>query len=341
MTLPAHMSGALLTGHGGPEARRLSGHVSTPQPGPGEVLVQVLAAGVNLKDINTPMGRHGQHEHYTTDGSARVIPFPPFMGSDLCGRVVRQGAGVTEPKVGARVICRTDLSDSTAERPAAVRPSALAEFCVVPASYLLDVSDTVLTDMEVGAMPYAYGVAHNLVSRAGVRAGEKILVTGASAGVGLAAVQLARLRGARVTGQCGAEKAKAVLAAGAVATVGRDPDAKSYDVVIDAVGGPRWHKRLEALRPGGRYAVSGAIAGPMVDGDLRTVFLNDLTLFGCTHQSREVFSGLVTIINTGSVKPLVSKIYPLRDSAGAQVNLAAGPCSGKLLLVPNESNDNG
>ena len=181
----------------------------------------------------------------------------------------------------------------------------------------------------------AYGTAHNLLSRSGVKAGEKVLISGASGGVGYAAVQLALLRGARVTGQASAAKAGALRDAGAK-VIDRDavPEARGFDVVIDVVGGGQWQKRLDALRPGGRYAVSGAIAGPMVEGDLRSVYLNDLSLFGCTHQSREVFSGLVTIINTGKLRPLVSKTYALRDIAAAQADLMAGRYPGKLVLVP-------
>lgn len=349
MTLPAYMSGVQLTGHGGPETLRWSDRIPVPQPGPGEVLVQVLAAGVNATDINTRKGWYAKSDAPEAGGWAGVIQFPRIQGADLCGRVVKHGEGVSEPKIGARVICPTNQSEPTEENPMAFRAigseydGAFAEFCVVPAKHLYDVSASVLTDIEIGAMPCAYGTAHNLLSRSGVRAGEKILITGASGGVGLAAVQLARLRGARVTGQCSTDKARAVLDAGAIRTLARDhdPEVKSFDVVIDVIGGPGWNKRLEALRPGGRYAVSGAIAGPMVEGDLRTVYLNDLTLFGCTNQPREVFSGLVTIINTGKLKPLVSKTYPLRDIAQAQADLAAGTYPGKLVLVPSERHDNG
>ena len=342
MTLPAYMSGVLLTGHGGPEALQWSDRIPVPKPGPGEVLVQVLAAGVNATDINTRKGWYAKADNPEAGGWAGVIHFPRIQGSDLCGRVVALGEGVSEPRLGARVVCPTNQAEPTADNPMAFRAigseydGAFAEFCVVPAEHLYDVSASVLTDIEIGAMPCAYGTAHNLLSRSGVKAGEKVLVTGASGGVGMAAVQLARLRGARVTGQCSADKAAAVLKAGAMETLARDadPQTKTFDVVIDVIGGPGWNKRLEALRPGGRYAVSGAIAGPMVEGDLRTVYLNDLTLFGCTNQPREVFSGLVTIINTGKLRPLVSKVYPLSDIAKAQADLAAGTYPGKLVLVP-------
>src|SRR5690606_30048407 len=105
--------------------------------------------------------------------------------------------------------------------------------------------------------------------------------------------------------------------------------------VIDNVGGPRWMQRLEALRPGGRYATSGAIAGPMVEADLRTIYLHDLTIFGCSHQSGETFAALVAIINAVDVRPLVSRTYPLRDIAQAQADLQSGAYPGKLVLLPH------
>ena len=342
--IPARMSGMQLTAHGGPEVLVWNDRIAVPRPGPGEVLVQVLAAGVNATDINTRIGWYAKAGAPEAGGWAGAIAFPRIQGSDLCGRVVALGAGVEGLRLGARVICPTNQAEATADNPLAFRSigsefdGAFAGFCVVGAQHLHDVSASVLSDIEIGAMPCAYGTAFNLLSRSGVRAGEKVLITGASGGVGLAAVQLAVLRGARVTGQCAVAKAAVVRGAGAK-VIDREsiPEPRAYDVVIDVIGGAGWGARLEALRPGGRYAVSGAIAGPMVEGDLRTVYLNDLTLFGCTHQSRETFAGLVTLINTGQVRPVVAKVYPLREMAAAQADLAAGRYPGKLVLVPSES----
>ena len=112
------------------------------------------------------------------------------------------------------------------------------------------------------------------------------------------------------------------------------PLVATKEVVIDVVGGDGWQQRLDALRPGGRYATSGAVAGPIVQGDLRTIYLNDLTIFGVTHQPREVFAGLVTLINTARIRPVVSQTYALRDIGQAQADLAAGRHAGKLVLLP-------
>lgn len=343
--IPECMSGVQLTAHGGPEVLVWSDRIPVPRPGAGEVLVQVLAAGVNATDINTRIGWYAKAAAPEAGGWAGVIAFPRIQGSDLCGRVVALGAGVSGLPLGARVICPTNQAEPTADNPVAFRSigsefdGAFARFCLVRATHLHDVSASMLSDIEIGAMPCAYGTAFNLLSRAGVSTGDRVLVTGASGGVGLAAVQLAVLRGAVVTGQCGVAKAGVVQAAGAMMVIGRDaqPDPRSFDVVIDVVGGAGWQMRLDALRPGGRYAVSGAIAGPLVSGDLRTIYLNDLTLHGCTYQSPEVFAGLVTMINRGDLRPVVAKVYPLRAIAQAQADLVAGQYPGKLVLVPTEN----
>ena len=276
-------------------------------------------------------------------GWAGAVAFPRSQGSDLCGRVVALGAGVDGFPIGARVICPTNQSEPTARNPlhfvsiGSEYDGAFAQYCLVPARHLHDVTASALSDVEIGAMPCAYGTAANLLARAGVGAGERVLVTGASGGVGLAAVQLALLRGATVTGQARPEKAAVLRAAGA-AVLDRDaaPEPRGFDVVIDVVGGAGWQQRLDALRPGGRYATSGAVAGPIVQGDLRSIYLNDLTIFGATHQPREVFAGLVTLINTARIRPVVSQTYALRDIGRAQADLAAGRYAGKLVLLPQE-----
>jgi alcohol dehydrogenase len=341
MTLPALMSGVQLVAHGGPETLVWRDDIPVPRPGPGEVLVCVLAAGVNMTDVNTRRGWYGGEGRAA--GWAGAIGFPRIQGADLCGRVVALGEGVEGPPLGARVICPTNQHEPTAENPihfvsiGSEFDGAFAQYCLVKARHLHDVSASPLSNVEIGAMPCAHGTAHNLLTRASVAVGERVLVTGASGGVGLAAVQLARLRGAEVTAQCSLTKAAPLRAMGA-AILERDgtPAAASFDVVIDVVGGEHWQDRLDALRPGGRYATSGAVGGPMVKGDLRRIYLNDLTICGATHQPREVFAGLVTLINAARIRPVVSQTYPLHDIARAQEDLVAGRYPGKLVLVPSE-----
>jgi NADPH:quinone reductase-like Zn-dependent oxidoreductase len=168
--------------------------------------------------------------------------------------------------------------------------------------------------------------------------GSRVLITGASGGIGLAAVALATARGAKVTGICAASKAEAVGHAGAEATIARgEPLPKdSFDIVIDVVGGPNWMALIDSLKPGGHYAVSGAIAGPIVEADLRRIYLRDITLHGCTYQPPEVFAALVDMINAGQVRPLVSKTYPLREIGAAQADFMSKSYPGKLVLIPPE-----
>ena len=340
--LPATMQAVQLTRHGGPEALLWREDIAVPRPAEGEVLVRVLAAGVNMTDINTRIGWYGGEGRAAA--WAGEMAFPRIQGSDLCGRIVALGAGVSGLTLGARVICPTNQPEPTADNPIAFVSigsefdGAFAQYCLVKARHLHDVSASKLSDIEIGAMPCAYGTAHNLLSRAEVAVGERVLVTGASGGVGLAAVQLALLRGAEVTGQCSLSKSAELRAMGAqILARETEPRPKCFDVVIDVVGGDLWQTRLDALRPGGRYATSGAVAGPMVRGDLRRIYLNDLTIHGATHQSREVFAGLVTIINTARIRPVVGQTYPLRDIARAQADLAAGRFAGKLVLIPTET----
>ncbi|MFQ5623295.1 MAG: alcohol dehydrogenase family protein [Paracoccaceae bacterium] len=352
MTVPGQMSGVQLTGHGGPEKLVWRDDIPIPQPGAGEVLVRVLAAGVNNTDINTRIGWYSKDSAGATDsgevsgdgGWAGALAFPRIQGGDICGEVVALGDGVDRVLTGARVTCPTNLPRPTSQAPTAVEvlgsefDGAFAQFCRLAVADIHDVSSAPLSDIEIAAMPCAFGTAENLLTRAAVGAGDRVLITGASGGVGLAAVQLAVLRGAAVTGVCSPAKADAVRDAGAVEMLERDaaPGPQSFDAVIDVVGGPGWGALIEALRPSGRYAVSGAIAGPIVEADLRTIYLNDLTILGCTYQPHEVFDHLVALINAGNVRPLVSKTYPLRDIARAQEDFLSKRYPGKLVLIPPE-----
>lgn len=352
MSLPATMSGVELTAHGGPERLAWNDAIPRPEPGPGEVLVRVHAAGVNNTDINTRIGWYSRDVTGATDaaietdieagGWAGALTFPLIQGADLCGTIVALGAGLTGPAIGTRVTAQGVQDWSTPDAPRGMKTlgsemnGAFAEYCVVSATHVFDVSASPLSDTEIAAMPCAFGTAWNMLDRTGVGQGDRVLVTGASGGVGLAAVMLARHLGATVTAQTSPAKAEAVRAAGATAILGRDdrPPENSATVVIDLVGGPNWGHLLEALSPGGRLAVSGAIAGPIVTADLRTIYLKDLVLHGCTHQPLDTFARLVALINAGAIRPLVSKTYPLRDIAAAQADFAAKTHPGKLVLIP-------
>jgi NADPH:quinone reductase-like Zn-dependent oxidoreductase len=217
---------------------------------------------------------------------------------------------------------------------------AFAQFVKVPAAEVFPI-DSTWTDAELGSIPCSYGSAENMVQRSHVASGEHVLVAGASGGVGSAVVQLAKVRGATVTAIVGKSKMDEVLRIGADFVIDRDSDLVSelgeecVDVVIDNVGGPHFEGELKALKRGGRYASSGAIGGPLVNLDLRTMYLKDLTLIGCTAWDEPVFPQLISYIESNQIKPLVAKIFPLENIAQAQKEFLEKQHVGKFVLVPS------
>ena len=179
-----------------------------------------------------------------------------------------------------------------------------------------------------------------MLVRAGVRANETVLITGASGGVGSAAVQLAARRAARVIALAAPGKAAEVANLGAAAVLHRAADLvdalglRSVDVVVDVVGGEQFPALLQVLRRGGRYTVAGAIAGAMVELDLRTLYLNDLRLLGCTIPEPGIFTALVGYIERGEIRPLVARTYPLAAMAEAQRAFLTKQHVGKIVLQP-------
>jgi NADPH:quinone reductase-like Zn-dependent oxidoreductase len=214
---------------------------------------------------------------------------------------------------------------------------SFAEFAVVPARHAHRI-DSPLTDIELATFPCSYSTAENMLCRAGVAEGQHVLVTGASGGVGSAAVQLAAARGAHVTAVAASAKHEVLRSLGADVTVARDADLvavcgpDAFDTVIDVVGGETWPALLQVLRPGGRYAVAGAIAGPVVTLDLRTLYLKDQTFHGCTVLDDGVFTSLVQRIERGEVQPVVAAVHPLHDIVAAQEAFLTKGHVGKIVL---------
>ncbi|WP_293574116.1 alcohol dehydrogenase family protein [Phaeobacter sp.] len=360
--IPKSMTAVHLVGHGGTEMLQLRHDVPVPTPGPGQVLIQVAAAGINNTDINTRIGWYsksisGATEAGGSDGydsvddsdaswSGTPLQFPRIQGADVCGRVVAVGPDVDDTRINQRVLVRTMMQDQNSDSAFACWTfgsecdGGFAQFAVAPAAETYAVN-TDMTDVELAAIPCAYSTAENMLHRVQLGA-DTVLITGASGGVGSAAVQLAKRRGATVIAVCSAAKASEVLEMGADRTIDRNADlvaelgAENVDVVIDLVAGPAWSSLLDVLRRGGRYATAGAIAGPICEIDIRTLYLKDLTLFGCTFQVEEVFANLVRYIEAGEVKPRVSQTYPLSEIAQAQTDFLAKSHTGKLVLLPPE-----
>jgi len=359
MKLPNTMAAVYLTAHGGLDKLEYRTDAPVPRPESGEVLIQVAAAGVNNTDINTRTawyskavgaatesgGEGGFTQAEAADGGwDGPLQFPRIQGADVCGRIVAVGAGVARSRIGERVLVRSmmrgysDFRAFECQTIGSECDGGFAQFTKAPAADTYAV-DCDWSDAELASIPCAYSTAENLLHRASV-GNDTVLITGASGGVGSAAVQLARVRGAEVIAQAASPKFDEVRALGASRLVERGADltaelgAESVDVVVDLVAGPGWPQLLEVLRKGGRYAVAGAIAGPLVELDVRTLYLKDLTLLGCTFQEDIVFENLIRCIERNAIRPLVARTYPLSDIAAAQSDFLAKKHTGKLVLIP-------
>ena len=353
------MKAIITTGNGGYD-KLVYKEVPTPAVGPGEVLIKVLAAGVNNTEINTRVGWYsnsitGSTNSVADDGELAEIqkadggwdlptPFPFIQGTDCCGIVVEVADDKNKKLLGERVLVRPCMRPDGFSSMRNIWmgsdfDGAFAQFVKVPASEVFQINSN-WGDVELGSIPCSYGSAENMLLRANVSMNDHVLIAGASGGVGSAAVQLAKLRGARVTAIVGASKAEQAKEAGADKIIERGTDyvsalgQESVDVVVDNVGGKDFESMLQLLRRGGRYVSSGAIGGPIVNFDLRTFYLKDLTLVGCTAWDEPVFGNLVSYIEKNKIKPLVAKTFALRDIAKAQSEFLEKKHFGKFVLVP-------
>ena len=359
-SIPSTMTAAVLTGHGGLEKLEIRHDMPTPQPAADEVLIHVAAAGVNNTDINTRIawysksvrgetnegGAEGFADADASDGSwsGEPLRFPRIQGADCCGRIVAVGAKVDPTRIGERVLVRNMLRSYVDYRPfecwtfGSECDGGFAQFAKAPARETHAVRCD-WTDAELASIPCAYSTAEGMLHRAQVGP-ERVLVTGASGGVGSAAVQLAKRRGAQVIAVAGRDKLTDVAALGADRVIARDADLLAelgrdcVDVVVDLVAGPSWTSFPELLARGGRYVTAGAIAGPLVEMDVRTLYLKDQTYFGCTFQEDDVFENLVGYIERGEIRPVVARTYPLAEIAQAQTDFLDKRHVGKLVLIP-------
>jgi len=359
--LPEVMTAVHLVGHGGTEMLVVRHDVPVPEPAEGELLIRVRACGMNNTDINTRVGWYSREVTGATlaDGSGQTdgdgtwggdgLSFPRIQGADPCGEVVATGPGVGSDLLGRRVLADAWIRDPDDPKDrdragylGSERDGGFAQFCSVPAVNVHPV-DSSFSDVELASFPCSWSTAEHMLTRSRLRAGETVVVTGASGGVGSALVQLAKLRAARVVAVTGAAKAEAVTALGADAVVDREVDDLAgavaeaaggpVDVLADVVGGPAFAQLLEVVRRGGRYTTAGAIAGPMVDLDLRTLYLNDLEFHGCTVYDPAVFEALVDHIERGEVRPVVGGTFPLVDICAAQEAFLAKAHVGALVLT--------
>ena len=349
----AAMRAVVLTGHGGLDRLELRTDWPRPEAGRGEVLIRVGACGINNTDANTRTGWYSKSVRGATTGEPLVaadaadgaweggaLRFPFVQGADVVGIVVAVGPEADAALIGRRVLVDPWLRDPADPLDPELctflgtdRDGGFAELVAVPAANVHPISSP-LSDAELATVATSSLTAENMLDRADADAGDVVLVPGASGGVGSALVQLARRRGATVVALAAEPKHAAVAVLGADVVLPRTPDdlaaaltaaigRATVSVVADVVGGPDWPRLLDVLARGGRYVGSGAIAGPIVELDLRTLYLRDLTLFGATVVPPGTFARLVGYVERGELRPVLADAYPLERLREAQAAFLA------------------
>jgi len=358
--IPRTMRAMVTMGHGGLDQIVYHQDWPCPTPGPQDVLIEVRACGLNNTDVNTRSGWYSKTVTSATTGDAlenvgqqdptwggKPIQFPRIQGADVCGIIVAVGADVDKIRIGERVITDNWLRDK--DDPANKNKTGYfgsecdggyAEYTLINQHNALAV-DAELSDTELATFSCSYSTAEGMLTRANVTDRDTILVPGASGGVGGALVQLAKLRGARVIALASDAKHNAVAAMGADRVLPRRPHDlagalgnETITVIADIVGGPDWPRLIDCLDRGGRYVCSGAIAGPMVELDLRTLYLRDLSFFGSTVIGPEIMSNLVGYIERGAIRPLLAATYPLTELRAAQAAFISKQHSGNIVVQP-------
>lgn len=327
-TIPETMKCIEIPEPGGPDALKL-GARPVPEPEHGEVLVKVASAGVNRPDV---MQRQG------------VYPPPPgasdVPGLEIAGTVAKVGAGVAEWREGDEVC-------------ALVTGGGYAEYCPAPAAQVLPVPEGVGLEHAGGLPETFFTVWTNVFDRAGLRAGERLLVHGGSSGIGTTAIQMASQLGARVFATAGSkEKCDACLALGAERAVNyREEDfvealkepTGGMDVILDMVAGDYVQKNLSLLRPEGRLVHIAFLGGHKVELNLMPTMLKRLSVLGSTlrPQSIEAKAGIARslkekiwpLIGNGRIKPVVDSTFPLADAVKAHERIDGGAHIGKIILT--------
>ncbi|WP_245220588.1 MULTISPECIES: alcohol dehydrogenase family protein [unclassified Ruegeria] len=360
MSLPATMKAMVTMGHGGLEQIVRHDNWPRPEPAEGEVLIKVAACGLNNTDVNTRSGWYSKTVTAATTGGAfeqvgeddptwggNPITFPRIQGADICGYIVAVGEGVDRGRIGERVITdgwlRDPVEPDNMDKTGyfgSERDGGFAEYATTLAVNAVAITSD-LTDAELATFSCSYSTAEGMLTRANVTGEDTVLVPGASGGVGGALVQLAKRRGARVIAMASESKHADVARLDPDVILPRAPanlrkalSAEKISVVADVVGGPYWPNLIDILERGGRYTCSGAIAGPIVELDLRTFYLRDLTFTGSTVIDPQVMKNLVTYIEAGEIKPALAATYPLEELREAQAAFIAKEHTGNIVVMP-------
>jgi NADPH:quinone reductase-like Zn-dependent oxidoreductase len=344
------MRAALFRQHGGPEVMEIA-DVPAPTPGPLEVLVRVTATALNRMDLWL---RHGM--------PALPVPLPHVSGGDVCGVVAGLGPGARGVAEGDRVLVNPGLSCGRCAACLGGRDNfcpeyrmlgeqtwgGQAEYVVVPHQNVVPAprATVPLDDTALAAMPVVFMTAWQmLVDRAQLRQGETVLVLAAGSGVGTAAIQIAKLWGARVIATASTDaKLEAARRLGAdetinhaaqdiVAEVKRLTGRRGADVVVEHVGAATFPKSVVACARGGRIVTCGATAGYEPTLNLRHVFWRQLSILGSTMASKERLFELVALAAAGRLRPVVDRVLPLVDVAAGHRVLDSRSTFGKVVLV--------
>jgi NADPH:quinone reductase-like Zn-dependent oxidoreductase len=360
MTLPATMKAMVTMGHGDLNQMVLHTDWPRPEPASNEVLIKVGACGLNNTDVNTRSGWYSKTVNDATTGGAfevvgeddttwggAPLKFPLIQGADVCGKIVAVGADVNPSRIGERIITDGWLRDTKEPENmnkvgyfGSERDGGFAEYTTTPARNALAVTSD-LSDAELATFSCSYSTAEGMLTRAQVGPDDTVLIPGASGGVGGALVQLAKRRGARVIAMASDTKHKDVAVLLPDKILPRAPenlrvalDDEKITVVADIVGGPYWPALIDVLERGGRYTCSGAIAGPIVELDLRTFYLRDLTFTGSTVITPEVMPNLINYIEKGEIKPALAATYPLEQLHEAQETFITKQHTGNIVVIP-------
>ena len=362
--LPNQMNAFVLMRHGGLDALEFKTDWPMPQIKNREVLIKVAACGMNNTDVNTRSGWYSKAVDEATTGDAYTevsdedptwgsapITFPRIQGADVCGQVVAVGSDADASLVGKRVITDNWLRDwEDPENKNSVGyfgsecDGGYAQFTKIDERNVYPVNST-MSDAELATFSCSYSTAEGMLSSANVGEGDRVLITGASGGVGSALIQLAKRRGAYVIAMASVAKHYEVSKLNPDAILPRSPkdlakalkDATGSDtvsVVADIVGGDYFASLIDVLERGGRYTCSGAIAGPIVNLDLRTFYLRDLTFTGSTVIPPHIFTDLVGYIERGEIKPMLAAEFPLVDLQKAQQAFIDKLHTGNIVVSP-------
>jgi NADPH:quinone reductase-like Zn-dependent oxidoreductase len=334
------MKALVLRKHGSLDDLEVVTDYPTPKAGEGNVVIRVRAASFNYHDVFTVRGMPGIK-----------VPLPVIIGLDMAGEIAKVGAGVQGWKTGDRVL--VNPVNKRKGLMGEMLDGGMAEYCLVAADQLVAMPAAVSFE-DAAALPVAYGTAHRmLVTHKTVEPGERVLVLGASGGVGTGCVILAKLLGAEVIAcASSAEKLARLKALGADHAVNyRDtdwskwavekygkPQRRTYeggvDVVINFTGGDTWLPSLRCLKRGGKLLVCGATAGYDPKEDLRYVWSFELKIMGSNSFYDDNLAALMQMIAEGKMKPVIDKVLPLEEARDGLRLIEDREVIGKVVVVP-------